>query len=133
MIFQLALLCIVKMLFHYQRLPLQQKTMSIPKTKDIIRLNAFLAHGWFNSNRWIQNVYLHEKYLYLNIKYKFFDAKAGIVHNVQWGGHKGSYKLPNDLRTYFEVIMAKSSSSKIAPPGEVSNIVGNSIGIMILI
>ena len=102
--------------------------VSIPKTKDIIRLNAFFAHGWFNSNRWIQNVYLHEKYLYLNIKYKFFDAKAGIVHNVQWGGHRGTYKLPNDLRTYFEVIMAKGSSSKIAPPGEVSNIVGNSIG-----
>ena len=102
--------------------------VSIPKTNDIIRLNAFFAHGWFNSNRWIQNVYLHEKYLYLNIKYKFFDAKAGIVHNVQWGGHKGTYKLPNDLRTYFEVIMAKGSSSKIAPPGEVSNIVGNSIG-----
>ena len=102
--------------------------VSIPKTNDIIRLNAFLGHGWFNNNRWIQNVFLHEKYLYLNIKYKFFDGKAGIVHNVQWGGYKGAYKLPNDIRTYFEVIMAKGSSSKNAPSGEDSNVVGNSIG-----
>tara|TARA_B100000575_G_C23143622_1_gene666648 strand:+ start:3824 stop:5293 length:1470 start_codon:yes stop_codon:yes gene_type:complete len=102
--------------------------VSIPKTNDVIRLNAFLAHGWFNSDRWIQKVYLHEKYLYLNVNYKFFDAKAGIVHNVQWGGHKGSYILPNDIRTYFEVIMAKGSSSKNAPTGEASNVVGNSVG-----
>ena len=102
--------------------------VSMPKTNDIIRFNGYFAHGWFDSNRWMQNVYLHEKYLYLNVKYKFFDAKAGIVHNVQWGGHKGSYKLPNDLRTYFEVIMAKGSSSESVPAGEKSNVVGNSIG-----
>ena len=102
--------------------------VSVPGTNDIIRLNGLFAHGWFDSNRWIQQVYLHEKFLYLNIKYKFFDAKAGIVHNVQWGGHKNSYKLPNDIRTYIEVIMAKSSSSENAPPGEIRNVVGNSIG-----
>ena len=102
--------------------------VSIPGTNDIIKINGLFAHGWFDNNRWIQNVYLHEKYFYLNIKYRFFDGKAGIVHNVQWGGNKGSFKLPNDLRTYFEVIMAKGSSSMNAPPGEDSNVIGNSIG-----
>ena len=102
--------------------------VSVPRTNDIIRFNALFAHGWFDSNRWIQKVYLHEKYFYLNIKYKFIDAKAGIVHNTQWGGHRGTYKLPSGFKTYFEVIMAKASSSKNAPPGEVNNTVGNSIG-----
>lgn len=102
--------------------------ISIPNTNDIVRYSGLFAHGWFNSNRYIQNVYLHEKYFYLNIKYAFFDAKAGIVHNVQWGGYRNTFKLPSDLRTYFEVILAKGSSSRNAPPGEDTNVVGNSIG-----
>ncbi len=102
--------------------------ISIPKTNNIVKYSGFFGHGWFDSNRHTQNVYLHEKYFYLNIKYAFFDAKAGIVHNVQWGGYRGSFKLPSDFRTYREVIFAKGSSSSIAPPGEVSNVVGNSIG-----
>ena len=102
--------------------------VSIPRTNDVVRFNGLFAHGWFNNNRWIQNVYLHQKFFFLNIKYKFIDAKAGIIHNVQWGGYKDSYILPNDIRTYFEVITAKSSSSKNAPPGEDTNVVGNSVG-----
>jgi len=102
--------------------------VGVPGTNGIIRYNGLFAHGWFDNDRHVKDAYLHEKYLYLSIKYAFFDARGGIVHNVQWGGVSESRgELPSGAQTFWEVITATGSSDENAPGGEQSNAVGNSI------
>lgn len=103
---------------------------SIPGTQGIVRYNAYFSHGWFEPNRYVKNAYLHQKFFYLNIKYAFFDAIGGIVHNVQWAGESRDQavgKLPSGWDTFTEVVFARGSSDKNAQPGERSNAVGNSV------
>lgn len=101
---------------------------AVPGTNGIVRYNALFAHGWFEDDRYVRDAYLHEKYFYLGIKYDFFDAVGGIVHNVQWGGvSQDRGQLPSGLETFWEVITATGSSDPDAPGGEQSNAVGNSI------
>lgn len=101
----------------------------VPLTNGILRYNGFFGHGWFEEDRYVSNAYLHEKFFYLSIKYDFFEAVGGIVHNVQWGGisqgNRG--KLPSDWDTFKEVVFASGSSDQSAPGGEQSNAVGNSV------
>lgn len=108
--------------------------VSVPGTAGIVRYNAFFGHGWFEKDRYVQNAYLHQKYFYLGIKYAFFDAVGGIVHNVQWAGNSvgtpdrpGRGRLPAGWDTFFEVVFAKGSRDENAPGGEQSNAVGNSV------
>jgi hypothetical protein len=103
--------------------------VDVPSTKGIIRYNGLFAHGWFEDDRYVSDAYLHEKYFYLSVKYDFFDAVGGIVHNVQWGGvsqgNRG--KLPSGWDAYKEVVFASGSSDPNAPEGEQGNVVGNSV------
>lgn len=102
--------------------------VGVPGTNGILRYNGLFAHGWFDNDRHVKDAYLHEKYFYLSIKYAFFDARGGIVHNVQWGGVSDSQgQLPSGGRTFWEVITATGSSDDDAPGGEQSNAVGNSV------
>lgn len=102
--------------------------VGLPGTNDIVRYNGLFAHGWFEDNRYVKNAYLHEKNFYLSIKYAFFDAVGGIVHNVQWSGEsQGRGQLPTGWQTFWEVITATGSSNETAPGGEQSNAVGNSV------
>lgn len=102
--------------------------VDIPGTNGILRYNGLFAHGWFENDRYVQNAYLHEKYFYLSIKYNFFEAVGGIVHNVQWAGESQSLgSLPEGWQTFWEVISATGSSDDSAPGGERSNAVGNSV------
>lgn len=104
--------------------------VGVPGTAGIVRYNAFFGHGWFENNRYVKNAYLHQKYFYLGIKYAFFDAVGGIVHNVQWAGvsrNPNIGKLPDGWDTFTEVVFAKGSKRDDAPGGEQSNAVGNSV------
>lgn len=102
--------------------------VGVPGTNNIVRYNGLFAHGWFENDRYVKNAYLHEKYFYLSIKYAFFDAVGGIVHNVQWSGESQSIgQLPTGWQTFWEVITATGSSEETAPGGEQSNAVGNSV------
>ena len=57
-------------------------------TKKLLAFRAGYAHGWL-VNAYIQNSYLHQKYLYGRIgkpnwRFQFY---GGLNHQVQWGGH----------------------------------------------
>lgn len=102
--------------------------VGVPGTNGIVRYSGMFAHGWFEDDRYVRDAYLHEKYFYLNIRYAFFDAIGGIVHNVQWAGtSQGRGKLPSGFKTFREVVFANGSSDSGAPGGEQSNAVGNSV------
>lgn len=100
----------------------------VPGTNGIVRYNGFFSHGWFEDDRYVKNAYLHQKYFYLNIRYAFFDAVGGIIHNVQWAGESASLgKLPSGWDTFTDVVLARGSKDKNAPGGEITNAVGNSV------
>ncbi|MEX0609603.1 MAG: capsule assembly Wzi family protein [Balneolaceae bacterium] len=102
----------------------------VPGTQGIIRYNALFAHGWFEDDRYVQSPYLHQKYFYLSIKYAFFDAVGGIVHNVQWAGESQNPnvgQLPSGWDTFSTVVFARGSKNEDAPGGEQTNAVGNSV------
>ena len=57
-------------------------------TKNLLAFRAGYAHGWL-INAYIQDSYLHQKYLYgrlgkPNWRVRFY---GGLNHQVQWGGH----------------------------------------------
>ena len=99
----------------------------VPGLQGIVNFKGFYSHGWFEDDRYVKDVYLHQKYFYLNIKYAFFDAIGGIVHNAQWGGSSPDSEIPNDFNTYVETVFVLGSSNQNAPRGEQVNAVGNSV------
>lgn len=103
--------------------------VGVPGTAGIVRYNALFGHGWFEEDRYVKNAYLHQKYFYLGIKYAFFDAVGGIVHNVQWAGESQdpAVSIPRGWDTFTEVVFARGSKNENAPGGEQSNAVGNSV------
>lgn len=60
----------------------------VPGTGRGLAVKGYLAHGWFENDRFIQDALLHEKYLYFRILPADFPVTvhAGIVHHAQWGG-----------------------------------------------
>lgn len=83
---------------------------------SFIAINAGYAHGWF-TNTYINQSYLHQKYVY----WRFGKPKAtvkvhlGMNHQVQWGGHADYLlgnplavdgKLPSAFKHYGDIILA---------------------------
>ncbi len=102
--------------------------VSVPGTNEILNVSGFISHGWFNDNRFTNNAYLHQKYLYLGIRYAFFYAKAGVIHNVQWAGSNStSGNLPDSFTDFLEAAFAIGASDNEAPRAEQTNALGNSV------
>ncbi|MCX6216358.1 capsule assembly Wzi family protein [Spirosoma sp.] len=88
----------------------------------LIGFKGFYAHGWFEEERFINNVMLHQKALYgrfgkPNWRLKLY---GGINHQVMWGGNTerlpGSViknnQLPNRFSDYIDVITASSLGNR---------------------
>ena len=101
--------------------------LPVPGLWGIMNYKAFISHGWLSDNGEVNNVWLHQKYFYLNLKYRFIEAVGGIVHNVQWAGETDTQNFPRDLRSYFETVFALGASSENAPTGDQLNAIGNSV------
>lgn len=73
-------------------LPMPKIQISIPNYvsvigKGLISIKGAFSHGWFGNQNFVQNYYLHQKWLYGKIgkdtwKISFF---GGFNHQVQWG------------------------------------------------
>lgn len=104
---------------------------TLPFTFNLLEVKAKLEHGWFEKNRYVDNVYLHRKYLigriggHLPLKVSY-----GIEHNVQWGGVSPEYgQMPSNFDAFMEVFMAKHADTTSALPFiEKYNRVGNHLG-----
>ncbi|HEX6982766.1 MAG TPA: capsule assembly Wzi family protein [Balneolaceae bacterium] len=100
----------------------------IPLMQGYVQFKALFAHGWFDDERYVSNPYLHQKYFYLKINYKVIEAMGGIIHNVTWGGvDPDSGQLPSSFSDYLRVISGMGAAPG-APGGEVTNVIGNSVG-----
>ncbi len=60
----------------------------VPGTGNRLALKGYLAHGWFEHDRFVRDALLHEKYLYFRVLPPDFPvtAHAGITHHAVWGG-----------------------------------------------
>ena len=105
--------------------------VNIPFSNGILEYKGMYSHGWFTENRFVDDAYLHQKYLYLKINIDKFSGIGGIVHNAMWGGtseNQNVGKLPQSFSDYLRVITGSSADpDSDAPGGEISNALGNSL------
>lgn len=102
---------------------------NVPLTKGHLQFKAMISHGWLESDRYVSNPYLHQKYFYLKVNYKMFEGIGGIIHNVTWGGTHPQYgKLPSSFSDYIRVVTGEGAAQDSnAPNGEMTNVIGNSV------
>jgi len=104
--------------------------VSVPFTKGLVQVKGHYAHGWFDDNRFVENVYLHRKAAYLRFGAgRRVSATMGLVHNAQWGGTSpADGTLPQDGADYLDVVIG-ARGPEDAPKGEQVNAIGNHVGI----
>lgn len=99
--------------------------VTVPFTWDILQIKGNIAHGWFEGERTIDNVLLHEKSLYLRINTKTgIYPYAGIIHEAMWGGDGlMDVTLSNFFKTFFASNGGDDSLST-----DQTNALGNHLG-----
>lgn len=102
-----------------------------PVLKKNLSFRAYLAHGWFEENRFQSGAYLHQKYFYLKadlIKNRLTLA-AGLNHIAQWGGTNNDTGIsqPTGLKNFFKIFIA-ASGGEDAVITDQQNALGNHLG-----
>lgn len=84
---------------------------SIPFTREYLYLKGGIAHGWLNDDRYVDNVYLHEKYLFAKIELPFgVRLHGGLIHEAQWGGTApDGTESPVGLESYWNVFRIRAA------------------------
>lgn len=103
--------------------------IDVPFTNELFQIKGSLTHGWFESDRYVQGVWLHQKYVAartqldypLNFYYAFY-------HFAQWGGeHPFHGSLPNDLDSYQKIFFSRKGDDD-SPQSWQVNRFGNHVG-----
>ncbi len=122
------------MMVSNNAVPVTKISLSNPEFVNVPGLSGFLqykglfTHGRFSGNRYVDEPYLHQKYLYLRFNIGNFSGTGGFVHNVVWGGSRGSTRLPQSFEDYLRVITGSGAPDSSDAPGiEKDNVLGNSV------
>ena len=102
----------------------------LPFTDGWLSVKGGLAHGWFDSGRVVEDFYLHEKYVYLQVgKRPWPSAYVGLIHMAQWGGYDNARfgQLPDRFNDYMRVFFGKEGDER-SPEGWQVNKIGNHLG-----
>ena len=106
-----------------------QDWVSVPFTNNFVEIFGYIAHGWLGSERYANDVLLHEKAGYL----KFGGDRAvnvygGLVHYVQWGGsNPDEGDIPNGFSDFIDIFFAQSGDAS-TPGQEQAYVLGNQLG-----
>ncbi len=102
---------------------------TVPGTGDLLDYKIMLSHGWLTDVRYVNNSYLHQKYIYIRLNLGNWSGIGGIVHNTQWGGTHPVYgRAPKGITDYFRVFFARAAEPDSgAPMSQVLNTIGNSV------
>lgn len=106
-----------------------QEWIPVPFTKNFIKIYGYITHSWLGSERFGNNVLLHEKAGYL----KFGGDRAvniygGLVHYVQWGGSTPEEgDIPNGFSDFIDIFFAQSGDES-TPGQEQAYVLGNQLG-----
>lgn len=106
--------------------------VSVPFTKGYLQLDGLLSHGWFGSDGYVKNVYLHHKYLYIKLGGKLpVNILYGLQHYAMWGGTDPVLgQLPVGLDTYKRIffVLEGNPDNPNTPENEARNRLGNHLG-----
>lgn len=90
---------------------------------------AAFSHGWFEEDRYLQNVYLHQKEFYVRFNYDPLPITliGGLQHSAMWGGKNDRLgQLPNSFDDYLRIVTGRSADADgSAPVPELENRLGN--------
>ena len=102
-----------------------------PILGKVFSFKAYLAHGWFEQDRFQSNAFLHQKYVY--VRGQAFKKKltltAGLHHNAQWGGENLDQETsqPVGLGNFARIFMGLSGGND-ARVNDQLNALGNHLG-----
>lgn len=104
---------------------------TIPFTNDFIQIQGYISHGWLGSERYANDVLLHEKAGYLKIGGDLpVNLYGGLAHYVLWGGSSPDPSvgdIPNDFSDFIDIFFAQSGDE--ATPGQdQAYVLGNQLG-----
>jgi hypothetical protein len=103
--------------------------VDVPFTDGLFQTRARWGEGTFFTERFVEDVRLHQKYLYLRAMPGSFTVAAGLVHNAMWAGTSpADGDLPDKLIDYWRAIYAARGGEE-APETEQINILGNHLGV----
>ena len=106
--------------------------VDVPFTRGYVEINGSVGHGWFERDRYVENVYLHEKQLHMRFGGDYFiNASLGILHFAQWGGTSPDPdygELPSDLNAFMRVFFGLNGDSTTVNINESINRLGNHLG-----
>ncbi len=107
--------------------------VTIPRTGTFLAIKGHIKHGWLDGNRITTNPMLHAKSFFMRFGKEAWPWKAwaGVMHYNVWGGrHKNENigDLPSSFNDFLRVFFIQGASASFDVNGEVTNVLGNSIG-----
>jgi len=106
--------------------------VSSKKIQNNINFNYGISHGVFDKNETYDKApFLHEKFIYINIKKNKYKMSFGFVHNAMWSGSiVGEGRQPSTLNDFLRILIAadeKVTENTVIFPHV--NALGNHLGI----
>lgn len=99
--------------------------VTVPFTCDIIQIKGNFANGFFEGDRYIDNVLYHEKSLYVKVDTTIgLEPYAGFIHEVQWGGDN---IMGISLSNYWNIFKASGGGEDSLETDQI-NALGNHLG-----
>lgn len=105
----------------------------VPGTGTFLAVKGHFKHGWIDGYRIATRPMLHAKSLYVRFGKSSWPIKgwAGILHYNMWGGRHRNENigdLPSSFEDFLRVIFIQGASSNTSVNGEITNVLGNSVG-----
>lgn len=104
---------------------------AVPFTQGYLEFKGGISHGWFGDNQFINDSWLHHKYLYLRLGGRLpVHLHFGLHHFAQWGGTSTDPavgKLTGNFSDFIKVFFAKNGDHN-AISNEQLNALGNHLG-----
>ncbi len=106
----------------------------VPGTSGFLSFKGRLSHGWMGGDRFVDDVWLHDKNLYVRLGMPDWpvEGRAGIMHYVMWGGRlvraNSVDPLPSSFNDFLRVFFVQGAPEDFMFQGEVTNVLGNSLG-----
>lgn len=102
---------------------------AVPFTKGYFEIKGRYAHGWLGDDRYVENPFVHEKFIYGRVggdwPVRLF---GGLLHAAMWGGtHPTEGKLSAGFKDYLKIITATNAGDS-SPGGERVNALGDHRG-----
>nr|WP_255695632.1 capsule assembly Wzi family protein [Rhodohalobacter sp. 614A] len=103
----------------------------IPFTNNFIHIQGFISHGWLGSERYVNDVLLHEKAGYVKFGGDHvLNIYGGLAHYVLWGGNSPDPSvgdIPSGFSDFIDIFFAQSGDE--ATPGQdQAYVLGNQLG-----